>query len=57
MEEIKKTKTKKNKQAKNILKKSDAKSVFYSVGKKNKKKKTFLNKVRKSFYEKDKVFY
>ena len=56
MEEIKKTKTKKNKQAKNILKKSDAKSVFYSVGKK-KKKKTFLNKVRKSFYEKDKVFY
>ena len=41
MEEIKKTKTKKNKQAKNILKKSDAKSVFYSVGKKNKKKNIF----------------
>ena len=33
---------------------TDANSAFYSAEKINK---TFLNKARKSFYEKDKVFY
>ena len=44
------------KQAKNLFKKllTDAKSVFYLAEKINK---TLLNKARKSFYEKDKVFY
>ena len=44
------------KQAKNLFKKllTDANSVFYSAEKINK---TLLNKARKSFYEKDKVFY
>ena len=50
MEEIKK------KLAKILFKKllTDANSVFYSAEKINK---TLLNKARKSFYEKDKVFY
>ena len=44
------------KQAKNLFKKllTDANSIFYSVEKINK---TFSNKARKSFHEKDKVFY
>ena len=44
------------KQAKNLFKKllTDTNSVFYSAEKINK---TLLNKARKSFYEKDKVFY
>ena len=44
------------KRAKNLLKKllTDANSVFYLAEKFNK---TLLNKARKSFYEKDKVFY
>ena len=44
------------KQSKNLFKKllTDANSVFYSAEKINK---TLLNKARKSFYEKDKVFY
>ena len=44
------------KQAKNLFKEllTDAKSVFYSAEKINK---TLLNKARKSFYEKDTVFY
>ena len=44
------------KQTKNLVKKllTDANSVFYLAEKINK---TLLNKARKSFYEKDKVFY
>ena len=44
------------KRAKNLFKKllTDANSVFYLAEKFNK---TLLNKARKSFYEKDKVFY
>ena len=47
---------KSKKQAKNLFKKllTDANSIFYSVEKINK---TFSNKARKSFHEKDKVFY
>ena len=50
MEEIKK------KLAKILFKKllTDANSVFYSAEKINK---TLLNKARKSFFEKDKIFY
>ena len=47
---------KSEKQAKIVFKKlfTDANSVFYSD---EKISKTLLNKARKSFYEKDKVFY
>ena len=47
---------KSEKQAKSVFKKlfTDANSVFYSD---EKISKTLLNKARKSFYEKDKVFY
>lgn len=43
------------KQAKNLFKKliTDSKSVFYAAGRINK---TLLNKAKKSYYSKDKVF-
>ena len=44
------------KQSKNLFKKliEDEKSVFYAADRINK---TLLNKTRKSFYKKDKIFY